>query len=313
MKRTGSPNQGTTDGPSAPTAFHLGDLSSYSTDNGLAEPAAKKDFLTDPFVRPYVADLPNFRLINQISIVEVAARIGWRVEDGKIICPQSAEHDAGTSQAIRLLPSSNKVICDACDTYPMTVLDMVQDFGGFGELSDAAEYISCHYPNAPRKSKASYLKNPTGEHVPPGCRNPWTLLITSGIWSDLSVPSQRLIPVFLQRSNWRDDEECVFHFSNRAMMRYSGIGTFTGISEALAELKAIGWLERLPVRQRERSPEREIAGYRLTPLSQRLRKFADATATKFGATIFQEKAIARRKRQERERKRQFPSLDTLKV
>ena len=79
------------------------------------------------------------------------------------------------------------------------------------------------------------------------------------------------------------------------------------ISKALTELKAIGLLERLPVRRRAHSPEKETAEYLLIPLSLRLREFADATVAKLGAAMFQEKAIRRQERLERDGKRMFPN------
>jgi DNA-binding HxlR family transcriptional regulator len=264
-----------------------------------------------------VVDLPHFKHINRIPIIDVAKKIGWEVEIEKIgkkivekiVCPRSSEHKPGKSPYLKVLASNSKVVCESCDTYPLSVLDMVLKFGAFETMADAAEQIAGYYPDLPRKSKASYLKNPKGESVPPGCRNPWTLLITSGVFAQLTVAAQRLIPILLEFSNWKDNaEEHRLYLPQRTMMRYSGIASFTGISEALTELAAIGFLQRLPVRRRERSPERETAEYILTPLSPRLREFADATATNLGAAIVQEKKIQRQKRRERDYKRMWPSL-----
>lgn len=79
------------------------------------------------------------------------------------------------------------------------------------------------------------------------------------------------------------------------------------ISKALTEQEAIGLLVRLPVRWREHSPETETAEYLLTQLSLPLREFADATVAKLGAAVFQEKAIRRQERLERDGKRMFPN------
>jgi hypothetical protein len=311
MKTTGKPSQGTTAGTAAPAAFHFGDLASY----GPPEPVADQESLREPPERPYVPDLPDFRRINQTDVIDVARKVGFEVEiaEGKdyIVCPLFAEHRSERVRHLKRISSNNRVVCEACDTYPMSVLDMVQYFGGYETVRDAAEYVASHYPDIPRKRKASYLNNPKGEAVPEGCQDPWTLLIKSGIWAELSSPSQRLIPILLTFAKWRDDEEKrPLPLSQRAMMRYSGIASFTPINEALTELKAIGWLERLPVATRDRSPERETAKYVITPLSQRVREFADRTGTRLGQTIFQDKAIRRRERQERNLKRMFPNLRT---
>jgi len=305
-----------------PESFNLGDLHGYSNDSELSEPEAEHDSRTDLSEHPYVPDLPHFKEINQLPVIEVATKFGWQItvverDKGpieKIVCPRSDKHERGASPHLKVLLSNNKVVCESCDTYPMTVLDMVRHFGKFETLRDAAEHVARYFPDLPRKPKASYLSNPTGELVPPDCRNPLVLLISSGIWAGLSVPSQRLIPVLLTHSKWKDDGQPYrLILSQRAMMRYSGICSFTGISECLTEAAAIGFLQRLPVRGRAGSPEKETAEYVLTPLSPRLRKFADETAAKLGEAIYRDKAIARRERQKRERKRMFPNLDTRKV
>ncbi|HKN74222.1 MAG TPA: hypothetical protein VJW94_03515 [Candidatus Acidoferrum sp.] len=305
-----------------PKSFNWGDLPGYSHDSESSESEAENDSLTDLSEHGYLLDLPHFKKINQLAVIDVARKIEWEVavvqgdKDSieKIVCPRSVEHKPGTSQYLKVLPSNNKVVCVSCDTYPMTVLDMVRNFEKFETLRDAAEHVANYFPDLPRKPKASYLSNPTGESVPPDCRNPWVLLISSGIWAELSVPSQRLIPVLLTHSKWKDDGQTYrLKLSQRAMMRYSGVGSFTGINEALTELAAIGFLERVPVPRRKSSVERETAEYVLTPLSQRLRELADAAVANFGEAIFQSKAIRRREKQARERKRMFPNLDIHKM
>jgi hypothetical protein len=314
MKQSGNPNQGTTTKKPAYVTVPIGNWDLYTDDGGMPEPSSERDNVTAPPMRPYVADLPNFNQINALSAIDVAKKIGWEVVNvwkrkkfvEEIVCPRSSEHGPGKSPYLKVLPSNNKVVCEACDTFPLSVLDMVQDFGGYKTLREAAEYVAGYYPDLPRKAKASYLKNPKVEPVPPGCRDPWILLISSGIYAELSVSSQRLIPVLLERANWKDNgPECLLRLSERAMMQFSGIGSYTGIGEALTELNAIGFLEKLLAPRRANSPERETGVYRLTPLSPRLKQLADNNCPKFGETIYQEKAIARQKRKERDRKRRL--------
>jgi hypothetical protein len=297
--------------PNPAESFNLGDLGSYSTEAEHFESGANPAPVTEIPVRPYVPDLPDFRAINDIPIVEVAREVGFEVEGtgkkGKIVCPRLSEHPEGTSRYLTLFPTNNKVVCQGCDTYPMSVLDMVQTFGEFNTLRDAAEFVAIYYPGLPRKPKASFMNNPKCDPVPAGCRDPWTLLITSGIYAELAAPSQRLLPVLLEFAKRRGDGEPL-RVSQRAMMQYSGIASFTPISEALTELAMIGLLERLPVARRRHSPERDTAEYIVTPLSPRLRKFAEVTCAKLGEAVRREKAIRSRERLERDRKRMFPSL-----
>jgi hypothetical protein len=118
-----------------------------------------------------------------------------------------------------------------------------------------------------------------------------------------------LIPVLLKLPKWEDGRsECVHRISNRAMMQFTGIGTFTGISEAMTDLAAIGWLERLQLRRRGGSLVYDTAQYRLTPLSAPVRKLADDTAQKFSQKIREEQVLRRQNRQERNFEKMWPSI-----
>lgn len=257
----------------------------------------------------YTPDLPHFGSINQIPIADVAAKVGLEIEVSgkqvKIVCPRWSKHDSGKSKYLTVLLTRNRVVCDGCDTYPLSVLDMVQEFCGFNTPLEAAECIAAYFPELPRKAKASFLHNPAGEQVPEGCRDPWILLVKSGIWAQLTVPSQRLSPVLLALST--EDEERVrrVRLSNRAMFQYSGMGSFNSLSESLTELAAIGFLERPLVARRKNSPERETAAYIVTPFSSRLWEFAKRESQRIGEKIFNEKQIRSKQRQMRERKRMF--------
>jgi hypothetical protein len=253
--------------------------------------------------------LPDLKFINRIPIVDVARKIGLDfTDDGNTLCPEKSVHPEGTSPYLIVLLSSNKVFCEACGTGLMTVVDMVKKFGGFGTLPDTGECVATFF-TVPRIRKASHLNNPKGESVPPDCRDPLALLVKSGLWSQLSVPVQRLIPVLLKLPKWEDGRsECVHRISNRAMMQFTGIGTFTGISEAMTDLAAIGWLERLQLRRRGGSLVYDTAQYRLTPLSAPVRKLADDTAQKFSQKIREEQVLRRQNRQERNFEKMWPSI-----
>src|SRR5580704_7220193 len=146
--------------------------------------------------------LPDFKFINRIPIVDVARKMGSDIglevgNDGNIRCPQSSKHPDGTSPFLKILPSSNRIFCEACDTGLMTVLEMVLKFGGIKPLLDAGECVATYF-TVPRIRKASHLNNPKGELVPEGCRDPLALLMTSGVWTELSVPVKLVIVAFLK-------------------------------------------------------------------------------------------------------------------
>jgi hypothetical protein len=244
--------------------------------------------------------LPDFKFINALPIVDVARKIELEVRDGKIVCWRSSRHRFRTSPFLRVLPS-NKVVCDACDTGPISVLEMVQFFGGF-TLRDAGECVASYYPDLPRKPKGSHLKNPSGEPVPPGCRNPWALLIPTGVWAELSETAKALIPMFLLFAEWDNGGDIgTLTTSHGAIKRYTGIKSPNAIVDAMAELEAIGWLLRCPTR-RGGSPVKAVMIYIITPLSQGVIDNANKRASYLAVAIPREKAERRLKRKEREQK-----------
>jgi hypothetical protein len=249
------------------------------------------------------SSLPDFNFINRLPIVDVARKIALEVtNEGEIVCWRSNEHKSGTSPFLRAL-RSNKVICDACETYPLSVLDMVQNFGEL-TLPDAGECVASYYPDVPRKAKGSHLKNPMGEPVPPGCRDPWTLLVTTGVWAELSETAKALVPMFLHFAEWDDGgNEGRLTTSHGAIKQYTGIRSPNAIVNATRELEAIAWLQR--VRSlRGGSPVEGVMTYIITPLSQGVIDKANETAPLLAARISDEKRIKKQKRKERERQLQ---------
>src|ERR1700675_598660 len=245
--------------------------------------------------------LPDFKFINRIPIVDVARKIALEViGDGEIRCWRSNEHKRGTSPFLRVLPA-NKVICGACGTSKMSVVDMVRHFGGFETPREAGECVASFYPDVPRTPKGIHLKNPTCEPVPPGCRNLWTLLIPSGVWAELSETAKALVPVFLLFAEWNDaGDEGLLTISHGGLKQYTGLRSPNALVKAIKELEEIGWLGKRPS-LRGHSPAQGVMTYVITPLSQGVRDKANETAPALAARISYEKGIAKRKREERKR------------
>jgi len=255
--------------------------------------------------KPYGAGLPDFKYINRIPITDAAGKIGLEFsDDGRIVCPCSDKHKDGGTALLTALPR-NKVKCEACNTGPLGVVDLMMHIGNFSSARDAvlcfaSDLRSFDVPTIP---KGSHLKNPDCLIVPPACEDPICLLVLSGVWADLSVTAQRLIPVLLNLGRWEESgSDCTIRISYRAMMRYSGIESPNAIKDVLDELENIGWLVRLGSPQRGESPIKGTAEYRLTPLSQGVMELANKMAPQFGAAIQAAKAARKRQRQEREQR-----------
>lgn len=251
--------------------------------------------------KPYSAGLPDFKYINRIPITDIARKLGFEfANNGKIACWHSEGHKDRRPSFLRVL-ESNKVKCDACNNEAMSVLTMVKDYGHFDSLLEAAECIAIDF-DVPRIAKGSHLNNPDCQVVPPACEDPIALLVSSGVWSELPTPTQRLIPVLLSLATWTDDHSPgIITLSYRGMTTFSGMNNHTSIRQALTELERIGWLEVLDSPSRGESPIKGTGRYRLTPLSQRVRDLADRTAPGFGDAIKADKADRKRQREERAR------------
>jgi hypothetical protein len=283
--------------------FDFGNMADYSVDDGEIEQPPGWEVECNALhsaqtsVRQPGRGLLDFKHINRIPVVDVAQAIGYKIEgndkDKQIVCPRSSEHKNKSQRFLTIL-GSNKVVCRLCDTYPLSVLDMVREFDRIEDLTDAAECIAFYFPIIPEISPGSHLRNPTWDDVPPGCKDPLILLTASGIWAQLTVPAQRLIPVSLAFAS--KNEESTVRVSYRALQRYSGIESPNSIRAAVTELEAIGFLKRRPLRARGNSPVKETAEYYVTPLSDRLREFANRISPQFGDAILIEKATRRQKR-----------------
>jgi hypothetical protein len=252
-------------------------------------------------------DLPDFKAINRLPILEVAKMIGLGIDDEeRILCWRSNEHKPGRRPFLRIT-DSNKAVCGACNNYETSVLDMVNEVGGFNSLLEAAEFVAL-VCEVPRIAKGSHLNNPNGELIPPALKNPMSLLIKTGIyggvdeiWRGLSESTKSLIPILLDFAEWNEDRtEGTLRLSYRAMQRYSGLASPNAISRAILELERISWLQRVLSLQPRKKITREVGLYRLTPFSIAVRGLADAIAPHFGNAIKTEKAERRRQREEHE-------------
>jgi hypothetical protein len=248
--------------------------------------------------------LPDFKSINRIPIIDVAIKLGVEVVmGGALLCPRPDIHDKSRPALLTPLPN-NKIKCDACGTGPLTVVDLLMHVGDFSDPLVAVRYFAPELASyqVPTIPKGSHLKNPQGLPVPPACDDPLRLLVVSGVWATLSETTQRLMPVFLALTDWRaENPKPEFELSYRAMTRFSGVKSPNAINESLDNLTSIGWMERIAQSPRGKSPIKDTAWYRLTPLSDRVRAAADANAPKFAKAIKDEKAVRKQEREDRKR------------
>jgi hypothetical protein len=101
---------------------------------------------------------------------------------------------------------------------------------------------------------------------------------------------------------WKaEGETLTVQISNRAVMRYSGVRSFSSVSKAIRQLEEIEWLECLPSDARAGSVLRSVSTYHLTPYSDGLLELAQAMAAQSREEIEAEREL--RKQQRRARRR----------
>lgn len=179
----------------------------------------------------------------------------------------------------------------------MSVVDLVMDFRGVN-VSEAVQWLDTTFPGIPRIPKGRHLAERDRPRLPVGAETPLELLVRCGIFGRLQPAARIVFPVLLSFAT--KDEKGIYHvrLSYRAIMRYSGLKSHTGVSAALGELKAWSLLQSLPAAGAS-PPIRPAAAYMLTPYSDEFQELANAIAGENRAAIEIERERRRFARAER--------------
>jgi len=133
-----------------------------------------------------------------------------------------------------------------------------------------------------------------------GHEKPIELLIKSGLWANLSPPTQRIVPVLLCFAEGGNEPGTLeVRISYRAIQRYSGVSSFETISTALQQLTELEWLKKLPQANTGTTVLRDVNIYVLTPYSDAVMEMANSMAAAFRAMVEQERELRRQQRSAR--------------
>jgi hypothetical protein len=167
------------------------------------------------------------------------------------------------------------------------------------EVAQAAQWIAARF-EVPYIPKRRHLEpNPPRRLCDVGREQPIELLVKSGIWSSLSAQAQRVAPVLLSFSEPEERETFRVTISNRAIMRYSGVKSFSSVSKGISQLEEIEWLVRVPCPTRSGRVMRSVCSYRLTPYSDALVALANALADQNKREIAAEREMRQDQRRAR--------------
>jgi len=167
------------------------------------------------------------------------------------------------------------------------------------EVAEAARWIDENF-DVPQISKHRHLEpNRPRRCFDVGHEQPIELLVKSGIWAILCTQAQRIAPVLLTLASKEDHQTFRVKISNRALMRYSGVKSFSSVVKAIGQLEEIRWLEIQPDEPSQGAVVRNANTYVLTPFSDSLMELAQATVRQVKADVEAERELRKCQRRAR--------------
>jgi hypothetical protein len=236
-----------------------------------------------------------------LPIRDVWAALGLRLGPGAMIrCWHPVLHKTGDrTPSVGIRKATSRVRCFACGSKTLSVIDVVMDVRSM-DVAGAVRWLRLHF-ELKYISRGLHLKdNHAIRPYQVGHEQPTELLIKSGIWADLSPASQRIAPVLLCfAEHGKQPDTFEVRLGYRTIQRYSGIGSFETISNALHQLAELEWLKKLPEENIEATVVRNANSYVLTPYSDTLMETANSMAGANRAAIEQERELRRQQRNAR--------------
>lgn len=176
---------------------------------------------------------PDFDYIrNKISIVAVAKDLGLRVTGNRAHCWRTENHrNADANPSLGFWKKKNRGMCFVCDPRTWSTIDLVMLRLGC-DLRAAVSWLTARFP-VPPLPVGSHIKNREAwfPRFHSGVdENVVTLLVRSGIWSELTHAERSILPVLVIYTN---RETGIAEISYRGLMRYSGVGSQATIAQAI--------------------------------------------------------------------------------
>ena len=243
--------------------------------------------------------IPDLRWVNRhLPMRGVCSALELRLgPSGMIHCWHSERHKAGDrTPSVGICKSTNRLRCFGCGSKNLSVIDVVMDVQST-TVAGAVRWLQEHF-------ELKYI--PKGQHLKDkhairqyevGHEKPIELLIKSGIWATLAPATQRIAQVLLcfAKPGERPDTFEV-QLSYRAIQRYSGVRSFTTISDAIHQLADLEWLKKLPQANIGTNVVRKVNTYVLTPYSDTLMETANSMAGTNRLAIEQERELRTQQR-----------------
>jgi hypothetical protein len=250
--------------------------------------------------KPRNGGIPDLGWINRsLPIADVAKALDLRFGQGGMVhCWHPEKHQNGDqTPSVGVRKATNRVKCFGCGSPTMSVVDLVRDRLGV-DVAEAARWIAGHF-DVPQIPKRRHLEPDRPlRWCDVGHEEPIELLVKSGVWAGLSPQAQRVAPVLLCLAAKEDRDTFRIQISDRALMRYSGVKSFSSVGKAKRQLEEIEWLECLPS-DGPGGAMRPVSAYRLTPYSDGLMELANVIAAQNREEIAAERQMRKQQRHAR--------------
>lgn len=182
---------------------------------------------------------PDFGFIrNKISIVSVARELGINVSGYRARCWRIENHrNADANPSLSFQKKTNRGMCFVCDQHTWSTIDLVMLFLNC-DRGNAVSWITARFP-VPALPPGAHIKS----------REAWfprfhsgvdesviTLLVRSGIWSELTHAERSILPVLV---TFIDRDTGIAEISYRGLMRYSGVGSPATVAAAMRRFEGM--------------------------------------------------------------------------
>lgn len=209
-----------------------------------------------------MSQCPDFEYIRtKISIIALAQKLGLSVNGYRARCWRTENHRNGDENpSLAFQKKMNRGMCFVCDQHTWSTIDLVMLYLDC-EMRGAVSWIIERFPvpllpkgTHVAKHEAWFPRFHSGVH-----ENAVTLLVRSGIWSELTHAQRSILPLLL---TFVDRDTGITEISYRGLMRYSGVGSQATISEAIRTFERMRLLQ--VARKRGELLFRSVNQYRLT-------------------------------------------------
>jgi hypothetical protein len=258
----------------------------------------------EPAAMPFQTGIVDLCWVRKnISIQEVANKLHLRFGTGKMLhCWHGEQHQhADRTPSVSIRRTTNTVKCFGCGTGPLSPVDLVMNVRSC-TIHEAANWLKLNFPKIPRIGARKHSSKVENAEDLSG-RNPLQILICSGLFAELGLPSKAICTALLVLWDARERPNSIA-ISFKALQRFSGVRSRSSVARALRELEDVLLISR-EIRPSLSFPLNQTQLIKVCPNSDEFWEFANAHAQIVRREVEFEKEL--RLQERKARANSFPS------